>query len=243
MAPFVLVHGSHDGGWIWKKVAPLLRAGGHEIYTPTLTGLSDRSHLLECGVNLMTHITDIVNLLYYEDLTEVILVGNSYAGMVITGVAAQVPERLKCLIYLDAYVPDEGQSESDLWPAEMRAAILADDAAASGLRQPPPPALFGITDPEMTDWVKARSTPHPMATYTQPVPSGTARSAAVPRIYIHCIDGQTTPTFAPFATKAREHGWHVREMATGHVPMLTSPRELADLLLELDAGGYTKLAR
>ena len=123
MATFVLVHGSHGGGWIWQKVTPLLRSAGYEVYTPTLTGLSDRSHLLECGVNLTTHITDVINLMDYEDLTDVILVGNSYAGMVITGVAAKEPERLKQVVYLDAYLPDTGQSELDLWPVEMQAEI------------------------------------------------------------------------------------------------------------------------
>jgi pimeloyl-ACP methyl ester carboxylesterase len=128
------------------KGGPLLRIAGHEVYTPTLTGLSDRSHLLDCGVNLTTHITDIANLLSYEDLSDVILIGSSYAGMVITGVAAKVPERLRLLDYLDAYVPEDGQSESDLWPADMRAASQADEATARGLRQPPPPAIFGIAD-------------------------------------------------------------------------------------------------
>ncbi|MGE5224124.1 MAG: alpha/beta fold hydrolase, partial [Omnitrophica WOR_2 bacterium] len=112
MATFVLVHGSNGGGWIWQKLAPLLRSSGQEVYTPTLTGLSDRSHLLNCSVNLTTHVTDVANLLCYEDLTDVILVGNSYAGMVITGAAEKVPERLRLLVYLDAYIPDDGQSEA-----------------------------------------------------------------------------------------------------------------------------------
>lgn len=238
MTTFVLVHGSYDGGWIWQRVTSLLRAAGSEVYTPTLTGLSDRSHLLDCKVNLMTHITDIVNLLFYEDLSNVILVGNSYAGMVITGVAATTPERLKLIIYLDAYLPEDGQSESDLWPAEMREAIQSDKAAAKGLRQPPPPAVFEITQPELADWVEARSTPQPLATYTQPVPASTARSRAIPRAYIHCTGGPTSssPLFAPFAAKARSAGWPVRELETGHVPMLTAPHELTDLLLELGTG-------
>jgi pimeloyl-ACP methyl ester carboxylesterase len=234
MATFLLVHGSHGGGWIWQKVTPRLRAAGHEVYAPTLTGVSDRSHLFDCGVNLTTHITDVVSLLAYEDLSDVILVGNSYAGMVITGVAAKVPERLKRLVYLDAYVPEDGQSEVDLWPAEMRAAILADEAASKGLRQPPPPALFGVTDPVLAEWVKVRWTPHPLATYTEPVPRGNARSAALPRVFIHCTEGPTmsTPLFAPFAAKARANGWEVRELATGHVAMLTAPQEVSDMLLE-----------
>lgn len=237
MATFVLVHGSYCGGWVWNKVTPLLREGGHDVYAPTLTGLSDRSHLLRCGVDLTTHIAEVTNLLVFEDLSDVVLVGHSYGGMVITGVAARVPERLKLLVYLDAYVPADGQSEADLLPAEMRAARQADAAAHGGLTQPPPPAILGITDPEMADWVKARWTPHPWATYEEPVPSGDARSAALPRAYIHCMGGQatTTPGFAPFAAKARASGWQVRELATGHMAMLTAPHDVAGLLLELAA--------
>ena len=141
MAIFVLIHGTGCGGWVWQKVAPRLRAGGHEVYTPTLTGIGDRSHLLTSGVDLMTHITDVVNLLSYEDLSEVVLVGHSYAGMVITGVAARMPQRLKLLVYFDAYLPDEGQCERDLWPPQMRAEIEADEAAGRGLRPPPSPAF------------------------------------------------------------------------------------------------------
>lgn len=230
---FVLIHGSNDGGWIWQKLAPFLRTAGHAVYAPTLTGLSDRSHLLDCGVNLTTHITDVANLLFYEDLSDVALVGNSYAGMVITGVAARVPERLKLVVYLDAYLPDDGQSELDLWPAEMRAAVEA-EAATSGLRQPPPPALFGVTDPAMADWLTARMTPQPLATYTEPVSTGGAGSAALRRVYIHCTEGAvTTPIFTPFAAKARARGWEVRELAANHIAMLTAPHEVARLLLDV----------
>jgi pimeloyl-ACP methyl ester carboxylesterase len=233
MATFVLVHGSNDGSWCWKKLTPLLRAAGAEVYAPTLTGLAERAHLLDCGVDLTTHITDVARLLFYEDISEAVLVGHSYAGMVITGVAATVPERIKQLVYLDAYVPDDGQTERDLWPTEMRAAIEAETAASKGLRQPPSPAILGITDPELAEWMVARMTPHPVATYTEPVPAGNARSAALPRAFIHCTAGPTTPVFAPFAAKARARGWEVHEIATGHEVMFTAARELADLLLRV----------
>ena len=236
---FVLVHGSNGGGWVWQKLAPLLRSAGHAVYTPTLTGLSDRSHLLHCGVNLTTHITDIANLLLYQDLSEVVLVGNSYAGMVSTGVATKVPERLKLLVYLDAYLPADGQSEFDLLPAEMRAAREAEAAAHEGVVQPPPPAIFGVKDPVLAEWIKARSTPHPLATYTEPVPAGNAESATLPRVFIRCIGNPaTTPDlFAPSAEKARAAGWHVHELAAGHLAMLTAPREVAELLLKLTERG------
>jgi pimeloyl-ACP methyl ester carboxylesterase len=233
MATFVLVHGSGCGGWIWQKLTPILRQAGHTVFTPTLTGVGDRSHLLNCGVNLTTHIQDVASLLSYEDLSEVVLVGHSYAGMVITGVAARLPERLKRLVYLDAYVPADGQTEADLWPPEMRAAIQADEAAGRGLRQPPSPDFMGITDPQMAIWMKERLTPHPLAAYYEPVPMGNARSAALPRAYIHCTAGPTSPVFAPFAEKARAAGWQGFELATGHCAMLTMPREVADILLYL----------
>lgn len=235
MATFVLIHGSSSGGWVWLKLAPLLRVGGHQVYNPTLTGLSDRIHLGSCGVNLTTHITDVFNLVFYEDLSNVILVGNSYGGMVITGVAAKIPERLKLLVYLDAYLPDDGQSEADLLPAEMFAARQADAAAHGGLMQPPPPVMFGVTDPILEAWVKARMTPHPLATYIEPVPAGNATSAVIPRIFIHCTGNpSTTPDlFSTSAAKAKARAWRVNELAAGHLAMLTAPGLLAELLLKV----------
>src|SRR3972149_6892567 len=115
----------------------------------------------------------------------------------------------------------------------MRAEKQADEAAGRGLRQPVPLAFLGITDPEMAAWVKARLTPHPLATYNEPAPIGNAKSATLPRAFIHCTAGPTTPVFAPFAAKARATGWEVHELATGHCPMLTVPSELAEVLLEL----------
>jgi pimeloyl-ACP methyl ester carboxylesterase len=233
MTTFVLVHGTGCGGWVWKKLTPLLRQAGHEVYAPTLSGVGDRSHLLGCGVDLTTHILDIANLLEYEDLSDVVLVGHSYAGMVVTGVAAKAPERLRLVIYLDAYLPDEGQSEVDLWPAAMRAEILEDAAAGSGVRQPPPLHFLGVTDPELADWVGPRLTAHPLATYNQPAPAGSAASAALAKVFIHCTAGPTTPLFAPFAAKARAGDWDVYELPTGHMVMLTMAHELAELLIEI----------
>jgi pimeloyl-ACP methyl ester carboxylesterase len=232
MAIFVLVHGSWHGGWCWQKVVPLLRGTGHQVYTPTLTGLGARSHLLNRRVDLTTHITDVVNLLFYEDLSEVVLVGHSYAGMVITGVAARIPERLARLVFLDAYVPAEGQSEFDLWPPEEQATARADIAAGRELRSAVSPAILGITDTATADWVAARLTPHPLTTYEQPAPLGNPQSAALPRVYIHCMSGPVTPRFAPFAAKARTENWEVREIAAGHDVMLTAPEELAEILLQ-----------
>lgn len=233
MATYLLVHGTGCGSWIWKPLIPLLRAEGHEVYAPTLTGVGDRSHLLGCGVDLNTHITDITSLMEYEDLRDVILVGHSYAGMVITGVAAKMPERLSQVIYLDAYLPDEGQTEADLWPKQMREEIESDVAAGKGVRMPPPPAVLGLTDPALAAWVMHLVTPHPLATYYQPAPPGNAASQALRHVYILCTGGLTVSLFENMATKARDKGWPVYEFPTGHCVMLTMTHELAELLLSL----------
>ncbi len=233
MATFVLVHGTGHGGWCWRDVRSLLRAAGSDVYTPTLTGLSDRSHLLHCGVDLMTHVADVANLLFYEDLSDVVLVGHSYAGMVITGVAAIAPDRLGLLVYLDAYLPEEGQSQIDLWPPAMRAQVEADAALNDGLRPPPSLELLGLVDSDLAEWAAARMTPQPMATFTQPPPPATPESAAVPGAFIRCTRGPMTPVFRPCAERAKERGWEVRELPSGHDAMLIEPAGVAALLLEL----------
>jgi len=234
MATFVLVHGSFGGGWYWRLVAPQLRSLGHDVYTPTLTGLGERAHLLRCGVDLSTHIEDITNLLFYEDLSRIILVGHSYAGMVITGVAAKTPERIAKLIYFDAYVPSDGQSEVDLWPPPTSAGVsFVRPSRSDEVRPPPPPSAFGIHDPKMAQWVAARLKPQPMSTYLQAPPASTPASRAIPRAYILCTGSSILQVMAPFAAKARSEGWEVREIASDHDAMLTHPQESTKILDEL----------
>jgi pimeloyl-ACP methyl ester carboxylesterase len=235
MATFVLVHGSWHGGWCWRLVTPLLRAAGHDVYTPTLTGLGERAHLLHDRVMLETHLQDVERRLFYEDLSRVWLVGRSYAGVVVSGVAARVPECVAGLLYLDAYLPRAGHSLFNVWSAEEREAGRADLASGSGLRLPASPAAMGIVDPDLAAWVAARLTPHPLRTYDEPVPQGNTASEALPRAYIHCTAGPTTARFPPFAHQAHVDGWPVRELATGHDAMLTAPRELTEALCELQA--------
>jgi pimeloyl-ACP methyl ester carboxylesterase len=197
MATFVLVHGSWHGGWCWRLVAPLLRAAGHDVYTPTLTGLGEWVHLLNNGVTLETHIQDVVHFLFYEDLSEVALVGHSYAGVVVRGVAARVPERLGCILYLDAYLPPAGQGLFDIWSPEERKTARAQIAAGPGMRMPVSPAGMGIVDPDLAAWVAARLTAHPLRTCDQPMPEGNAASAALPRAYIHCMEGRLPHVLPP----------------------------------------------
>ena len=223
MATYVTVHGAWDGGWFWRPVARHLQEAGHEVFTTTLTGSGERVHLASPEVDLATHVEDVVNVLCYEDLREVILVGHSYGGMVITGAAERVPDRLARLVYLDAFVPQDGQSLADLLPAEVvaafeeRARTLGD-----GWRIP--------HDPPDAD----RRTDFPLAAMRQPLAVRNPAAAQLPRAYIACAESRGVPLFAHFSeaeARAQREGWDCRELPTGHVPMQTMPRELADSLL------------
>lgn len=227
MATFVLVHGSFHGGWCWQRVVPLLEERGHEVWTPTLTGLAERRHLLSPDVDLDTHTRDVTELLTFEDLRDVVLVGHSYAGMVLTSVAAEASSRLRSLVYLDAYLPRSGESEVDLWPdgwIEENRENLEEELP---VREPPPAEMLGVHDPEDAAWVRSRMTPHPLNTYTQPAPEG---GEDVPAVFVHCTEGPLADLFGTFAQRARETGWPVHEIATGHEAMVTQPAEVADLL-------------
>lgn len=235
MATFVIVHGAWSGAHAWRKVRPILRGAGHEVFTPALTGLGERAHLASPDVDLDTHIQDVVGVLEYEDLREVVLVGHSYGGVVITGAADHLAPRLAELVYLDAEVPEDGQSEYDLLPPEERATYegLA-DGRGDGWRVPPPvpETLPDDLDPDVR-WVLSRMVPQPVRTFTQPVRL-TSAAAAVPRTYIFCTEGKGDQPLPAYVQRARsEPGWRYRELAAGHGAHVTAPRELANLLLEL----------
>lgn len=235
MSTFVLVHGAYCGGWSWKKVTPPLRAAGHDVYTPTLTGLGERAHLLTPDVNLSTYIHDIVNLLFYEDLHDVILVGWGYSGMVITGVAEQAAERLGRLIYLDAPIPEDGQSTFDVITG-VRDRWIADSVAINGaqakrrLSRQDIIDAWMITDPDDVAWMDARLTPMPLATFEEPIRLPEYRAQHVPRSYIACAGSDF---LAPMARKARAQGWDYHEVPRGHVEVGAAPDELVSVLLQI----------
>jgi pimeloyl-ACP methyl ester carboxylesterase len=240
MATFVLVHGAWHGGWCWRKVAPLLRAGGHVVFTPTLTGLGERSHLLTPEVGLATHVQDVVATLEYEDLHEVVLVGHSYGGMVIAGVADRATDRIAHLVYLDAYVPQASQTPAEVLGPEQRGALqaLADATGKGWLLPPPPPEALGITDDADCRWMHSRLTAHPLRqSLAHPIRLMTTPAAGrLPCTYIFCSSpaGGISSDFARFAAPARTRtGWCYRELAGGHDAMVTMPDALAALLLEL----------
>ena len=242
MATFLLIHGAWHGGWCWKKVTPLLREASHQVLTPTLTGLGERSHLAHPLIGLETHVRDVVNVLTYEDLSGVILVGHSNGGTLITAVAERVPERLAHLVYLDGFVPQDGQSTIDLinflreaWEARVR--IEGYGWLVPSL-QPVPWDEFvrdawGVSDEADRRWMVERLGPAPYKTFTDPVRRTDPAAEALPRTYIRCLQWHS-PTLDRFAEEAKNiPGWRYRELTTGHEAMVTAPKEVAGLLLAL----------
>jgi len=233
MATYVLVHGAWHGGWCWKWVAQVLRAAGHEVFTPTLTGLGERSHLASADIDLHTHEQDVINVLEFEDLREVILVGHSYGGMVITGVSERAADRLRHVVYLDAFVPRDGQALADLVAPQFREEVQLQARASEGLLSPFPVEQYGVFAEADVQWVKPKLVPHPFKTLTTPVRLANPVALALPKTYVYCHN-PAMGFFEAFAERTRtEPGWRYHELATGHDAMVTMPREFAELLLAL----------
>jgi pimeloyl-ACP methyl ester carboxylesterase len=230
--PFVLVHGAWHGGWCWRRVAPLLRRAGHEVVTPSLTGLGDRAHLSHPGIDLDTHIQDILMLIDMEDLDDIVLVGHSYAGMVVTGVADRVPSRIGSLVYLDAFVPENGKAQMDYMLPE-RAVPVRKEGEETGMVNPLPLALFGVTKPDDVAWASRHIVSHPYQTMAQPIKlTGQTTPGQLRKTFIYC-SSPASGAFDQFAQKLRnDSGWQFFEMKTGHDAMIIDPEGLAKILLQ-----------
>jgi len=230
---FVLVHGAWHGGWCWKKVAPLLRADGHQVYTPTLTGLGERRHLASPQVNLSTHIQDVVALLEFEDLHDVVLVGHSYAGFVIAGVTAQARARLGHLIFLDAFLPEDGKRMTDYFNPEGLNDVVQRQGGGWRLPLPFPLAELGVDNPADVAWATPRITDQPFATFTETLKLPADSFVGLRSSYIRTTNGEP---FEPQATRATAAGFNVSAMTdAGHMVMITRPRELVTRLVELSS--------
>ena len=235
MTNFLLVHGAWHGGWCWRRVTRILRAAGHEVFAPTLTGLGEREHLMSADVGLDTHIKDVLGVLEYEDLRDVVLVGHSYGGMVIAGVAEKAATRLAHLVYLDAFVPDDGKSLADYQPPEILAMFHEKaNTEGEGYKLPSFPAeVFGVTNEDDLAWVKPRLSPHPFKTKLDAVRLTNLKAAQIPRTYIYCNNPAVGP-FGQFAERLQaDEAWQYLELATGHDAMITEPEMLSELLLEI----------
>jgi pimeloyl-ACP methyl ester carboxylesterase len=228
MSTFVLVHGAWHGGWCWRFVRAFLEESGHQVHAPSLTGLGERKHLARPDIDLETHIADVVSLLEMEDLKDVVLVGHSYGGMVITGAADRSPERIARLIYLDAFVPENGKCVLDYVVPE-RAARMREEGERSGSVTPPPLSLWGLTRPEHIEFVQPREVRHPYRTMSQKIKiSGKANS--LPKTFIYC-SSPATGSFDQFAAKIRrDPAWTFHELASGHDAMILMPGRVAEIL-------------
>ena len=227
---FVLVHGAWHGGWCWRRVAALLRKAGHDVYAPSLTGLGERKHLASRQIDLATHIEDVVQLLEMEDLRQVVLVGHSYGGMVITGAADRMAWRLSRLVYLDAFVPEDGGCALD-YVVPARAAAMREQGERTGWVTPPPMSLWGLSATEHLDFVGPREVRHPFGCFTQAVRlTNPAEMGVLPKTFVYC-SSPATGTFDGFAAKYRnDPAWRFHELKTGHDAMILMPEEVARIL-------------
>ena len=233
MAVFLLVAGAWLGGWCWRDVANRLEADGHTVVSATLTGLGERAHLLSPHVGLHAHACDVVGLMQYQDLNDVFLVGHSYGGTVITAVAEQAADRIRRLVYLDASVPSDGESNNDVVGPEMAQQLRSwAEAGGEGWRVPPAPYVTERLPAHLRPWVEQRLTPHPLLSFEEPVQLRSKRAAALPRAFIRTTQ---SALYDRLLGRARDAGWHCRELTGGHYAILTEPQAIAAALAELAA--------
>jgi len=227
MTTYVLVHGAWRGSWCWKGVRRKLMASGHEVFTPTLTGLGERSHLLSQDVDLSVHVLDVVNLIKWEDLHDIVLVGHSYSGLVVRAAADRIPERIRSLVYLDAFIAENGQSLYDACPGIADPQRQSARRHGEGWSVPPIPAVVNATD---LDWVDRQCTAQSIACFEEPIVLTGACDRLDDISYIGANDH--FGIFAKFQEKAKTRGWRIDMLACSHDVMIDMPDELSDILLE-----------
>ncbi len=234
MTTYVLVHGAWGGSWGFKLLRPLLWQSGHEVFTPSLTGIGERSHLVHPGVDLRTHVADVVNTIRYEDLDDIVLLGFSYGGMVVTGCLDAIGDRVRHLVYLDAIVPEDGQSAADVIGAEFGATEDLDPGPSWLL----PSIPRELATPEETAWASTRRSRQPLGTFVEPV--RLSRPLEQWDFDLTFIKASADPDesddsfFWRAARRAEESAdWNYWEIATNHMVPLMKPAELADILLRL----------
>jgi len=229
VSTFVLVHGAWHGGWCWDRVRERLEHAGHRVTTPTLSGLGERCHLASRGVNLETHISDLLNHIAYEDLNEVVLVAHSYAGFVAYGLADRNAAAIGRLVLLDGFVPRDGETMADHVGErgdQYRAGAAGDP---DWLAPPPPIGVLGVSEQDAV-WAEPRLTPQPVQTYLQPATVGPGMEFIASKLYISCTD-PALATLEESKRRVAAAGWPIAELACGHDAMIAAPDALADLLL------------
>jgi pimeloyl-ACP methyl ester carboxylesterase len=231
MATFVVAHGAWSAGWAWKKMRPLLRGAGHELWTPTYTGLGERAHLTNPDISLDTHIKDVIAAIEMENLNDVILIGHSYGGMVATGVADRARARVAQLVYLDAFAPADGQAAFDFLPQEIADKMIAGAASSpSGYGIPPNP-MPSDTLPEDVEWATPRRMAQPLKAFSTKL--RLTGDLTLPRHYIYCTKIGIGDTFGQFFARAKTEGWRTYELEASHNPHITAPDALLAILKQI----------
>jgi len=229
---FVLVHGAWHGGWCWRRVADILQSQGHKVFTPTLTGLGERSHLLAKGIDVSTHVTDVVNLFKWERLDGAVLCGHSYAGLVISGVAERIAPAISSIVFLDAFLPDDGDAMMDLTgQAVIEAARAAEKAGALGV--PPRPAeAFGVNEKDRA-WVDSLTGLQPIGCFFEKMKITGARDRIAKKSYIRAAN-YPNPGFDKALARAKnDPSWRTYGVPCGHDVMVDMPERLAEILQEV----------
>jgi pimeloyl-ACP methyl ester carboxylesterase len=228
---FVLVHGAWHGGWCWQRVADRLRGGGHKVFTPTLTGLGERSHLLRTGIDLKTHIADVVNVMKWEQLTDVVLCGHSYGGFVISGVAEEMASAIRSIVFLDAFVPCNGETVQELTgPAVqdgIRIALQRGDLAVPAR----PAEAFGVNAADRA-WVDRLCVGQPIGTFTDKIALTGARDRIARKSYIRAKSYANPGFDRAYDALKSDPSWRSYEVLCGHDVMVDAPDRLTEVLLE-----------
>lgn len=228
---FVLVHGAWSGGWCYHKVADRLRARGHRVFTPTLTGQGERSHLATGAVNLSTHVTDVLNVFHYEGLSDVVLAGHSYGGMVITGVGDRIAGKLSALVYLDAFLPEDGQSLFDINLPVNTQRFIAGAGDIGGLAVPAPPASYFNVNAGDATRVDDLATPFPIGCFTERLKLSGKHKAIAKHVYVHSTVLPRESPFKPFYERVKnDPAWSAHPLACGHDAMLDMPDDVVRIL-------------
>ena len=229
---FVLVHGAWHGGWCWRRVADLLEAKGHKVFAPTLTGLGERSHLMNAGINLDTHIMDVVNVIKWEDLDDVVLAGHSYGGWPVSGAIEQIGDRVSSVIYLDAFIPENGQRSLDTASDFARKGAMEAMAKGEVSRKGPPASTFHVNEKDQA-WVDSKLTPQPIGLMLQPIKLTGALERVARKTYIRAPQ-YPQPSFDKYyQAKKADPSWRTYELPCGHDVMVDMPDRLVEILLEV----------
>jgi pimeloyl-ACP methyl ester carboxylesterase len=228
---FVLVHGAWHGGWCWRRVSDLLEAKGHKVFAPTMTGLGERSHLMSKDVVLDTHIADIVNVIEWEDLKSICLVAHSYGGWPVSGALEKVLDRVTSVVFLDAFIPEDGQRSLDVASDFSRKGTLEAIAKGEISRPAPQAATFHVNEKDRA-WVDALCVPHPIRCFTQKLTHTGARERIANRTYIRAA-GYPNEGFDAARAKAQANGWRIYDVPCGHDVMVDMPDALVKILEEV----------